>query len=312
VRVGTGISRKTGPSDHPIWRGRASRSGWFAQRKGSAHRLPGEIPFGLRANPSDETGLHDYVEQADVIRARSRLCVLQQTRLRAQAVAFWRKCDRDIGPTRESDVVAGCANERNAPLNTTGATNCELSRRRSRLGGEKRRAYYAAVVRLAVGDMVVYGSHGAGHVAARERRVVLGKRQEVIVLALAGGLSVELPMERAHQLLRPLASEADMSRVQKTLGADHAISGDPWLKRRRDSQAKLTGGDAIELAEVIRDSARREWTLPAKGTKSQLSPGERALFVKARELLSNEIALVRGVEPAEANAWIDEQLTRTG
>ena len=110
--------------------------------------------------------------------------------------------------------------------------------------------------------MVVYASHGAGHVAARERRVVLGKRQEVIVLALAGGLSVELPMERARELLRPLASEADMSRVQKTL-----------------------------------DAARREWTLPAKGNKSQLSPGERELFVKARQLLSNEIALARGVEP---------------
>ena len=159
--------------------------------------------------------------------------------------------------------------------------------------------------------MVVYASHGAGHVAARERRVVRGKRQEVIVLALVGGLSVELPMERARELLRPLASEADMSRVQKTLGADHAVSGDPWLKRRRDSQAKLTGGDPIELAELIRDSARREWTLSAKGTKSRLSPGERELFVKARQLLSNEIALARGVEPAEADAWIDEQLTRT-
>jgi CarD family transcriptional regulator len=171
---------------------------------------------------------------------------------------------------------------------------------------------YPAVVRLAVGDMVVYASHGAGHVAAREKRVVLGKRQEVIVLALAGGLSVELPMERAHELLRPLASEADLSRVQKTLGADHAVSRDSWLKRRRDSLAKLTGGDPIELAEIIRDSARREWTLPAKGTKSQLSPDERGLFVKARQLLSTEIALARGVEPAEANAWIDEQLTRTG
>jgi len=119
-------------------------------------------------------------------------------------------------------------------------------------------------------------------------------------------------MERAHALLRPLASEADMSRVQKTLGADHAVSGDNWLKRRRDSLAKLTGGDPIELAEIIRDSARREWTLPAKGTKSQLSPDERGVLVKARQLLSNEIALARGVEPAEANAWIDEQLTRTG
>jgi len=157
--------------------------------------------------------------------------------------------------------------------------------------------------------MVVYASHGAGHVAARERRVVLGKWQEVIVLALAGGLSVELPMERAHELLRPLASEADMSRVQKTLGADPAVGRVPWLKRRRESQAKLSGGDPIELAEIIRDSAHREWALR---TKSQLSPGERDLFVKARLLLSNEIALARGVEPAEANAWIDEQLTRTG
>src|SRR5438132_14047920 len=124
----------------------------------------------------------------------------------------------------------------------------------------KRRSATLPVVRLAVGDMVVYGSHGAGHVAARERRVVLGKRQEVIVLALAGGLSVELPMERAHRLLRPLASEADMSRVQKTLGADHAVSGDPWLKRRRDSQAKLPGGAPIELAETIRDRAQRDTT----------------------------------------------------
>ena len=103
-----------------------------------------------------------------------------------------------------------------------------------------------------------------------------------------------------------------MSWVQTTLGADHAVSRDPWLKRRRDSQAKLTGGDPVELAEIIRDSAHREWTLPAKGAKSQLSPGEKEVFAKARQLLSNEIALARGVEPAEANAWIDEQLTRTG
>jgi CarD family transcriptional regulator len=163
------------------------------------------------------------------------------------------------------------------------------------------------MVRLAVGDMVVYASHGAGYVAARARRVVLGKRQEVVVLALAGGLSVELPIERAYELLRPLASELDMSRVQTTLGADHATNMDPWLKRRRDSQAKLTGGDPIELAELIRDSAHREWT-----RKSQLSPAERDLSVKARQLLSNEIALARGIEPAEASAWIDEQLTRAG
>lgn len=119
----------------------------------------------------------------------------------------------------------------------------------------------------------------------------VGKPQEVVVLALAGGLSVEVPMERAHELLRPLAGEADMSRVQTTLGAGQAANRDPWLKRRRDSLAKLTSGDPIELAEIIRDSAHRESTLRA----TQLSPSERDLFVKARQLLSNEIALARGI-----------------
>ncbi len=163
-------------------------------------------------------------------------------------------------------------------------------------------------MRLAVGDLVAYGSHGAGPVAARERRLVLGEQQEVVVLALAGGLSVALPLARAHELLRPLADEAEMNRVKETLGADHAVSSEPWLKRRRDSQAKLSSGDPVGLAEIIRDGARRESTLSAKGAKSPLSPGEQELFTKARRLLSTEIALARGVAEAEANSWIDTQL----
>lgn len=166
-------------------------------------------------------------------------------------------------------------------------------------------------MRLAVGDLVVYGSHGSGPVVARATRVVLGKRQEVVVLALAGGLSVELPLKRARELLRPLAAPADMSRVQETLGAEHLVNTDTWLKRRRDSEAKLSSGTAIGLAEIIRDGARRDGTVSAKGAKLRLSPGERELFVKARQLLAAEIALVRGVEPAEADTWIDEQLMRT-
>ena len=43
---------------------------------------------------------------------------------------------------------------------------------------------YAEGVRLAVGDAVVYPVHGAGRVAAREKRVVFGAEQEVVVLKL--------------------------------------------------------------------------------------------------------------------------------
>jgi CarD family transcriptional regulator len=178
--------------------------------------------------------------------------------------------------------------------------------------GTARSGGYAEGVKLAVGDAVVYAALGAGRVAARETRVVLGAEQEVVVLGLADGLSVTLPMQLARELLRPLVSEAGLSRVQETLREDGAPSGDVWLKRLKQVQAKLRGGDPLELAEIVRDGARRERTLTANGTNSKLSISEKGLCVKARQRLSGEIGLARGLDRAEVDAWIDEQLAPIG
>jgi RNA polymerase-interacting CarD/CdnL/TRCF family regulator len=167
-------------------------------------------------------------------------------------------------------------------------------------------------VKLAVGDAVVHPALGAGCVAAREKRVVLGAEQELIVLALADGLSVTLPMQLARELLRPLLSEAGLSRVQETLREDAAPSGDVWVKRMKQAQAKLRGGDPLELAEIVRDGARRERRPTANGAHSKLSLSEKGLCVKARQRLSGEIGLARGLERAEVDAWIEEQLAPLG
>ncbi len=160
---------------------------------------------------------------------------------------------------------------------------------------------------LGVGDIVVYGAHGAGSVAARETRSVHGAEQKVVVIALAGGLSVQLPLTRAREHLRPIVDEAGIGVIQEVLRGPAQISRDSWLKRRRDSEAKLR--EAIGLAEVIRDAYARE-TAPERGTGSHLSPGERELVLRARKLLTSEIALARGVSVAEAEAWLDAQLAR--
>ena len=154
----------------------------------------------------------------------------------------------------------------------------------------------------------MYGAHGVGRVASREKRLVLGAAQEILVLELADGLSVTLPIERARELLRPLLGKADLRLVQETLREDHTLSEDVWLKRRKDTQVKVAGGDPLGLAEVVRDCVRRQQRLIGKRTGSQLSPSERDLYRRARRLLSGEIGLARGLEPAEADAWIEEQL----
>jgi CarD family transcriptional regulator len=156
----------------------------------------------------------------------------------------------------------------------------------------------------------VYSSYGVGRVAARERRLVLGAEQEIVVLEFADGLVVSLPIERARERLRVLASEADIRQVRETLRQDPAVSDGPWLSRRREARAKLTGGDPLGLAEIVRDGASRERSLTLKGTKTQLPLGERDVVVKARQLLSTEIAQARGLAAAQADEWIDDQLTR--
>ena len=167
-------------------------------------------------------------------------------------------------------------------------------------------------MRLAVGDVVVYPRHGVGRVVARETQVILGTDQEIVVVELAGGLAVTLPIERAYQQLRPPVDEADMRRVQQTLQKPRTLSSDVWLKRRKETQAKLTGGDPVQLAEVVRDGAQRERALAAKPSKSQLSAGERELYARARRLLSGEIRVARGVDEVGADAWIEEQLKPRG
>jgi len=156
----------------------------------------------------------------------------------------------------------------------------------------------------------VYAAYGVGRIVAREKRVIVGGDQEIVVLELARGLTVTLPLERAIRQLRSPVGEAEMRRVQHTLRAAGTLSSDVWLKRRKDTQAKLKGGDPVELAEVVRDGAQRVRALAARPGKPQLSPGEKGLYMRARQLLSEEIRVVRGVEEADADAWIEEQLGR--
>jgi RNA polymerase-interacting CarD/CdnL/TRCF family regulator len=53
---------------------------------------------------------------------------------------------------------------------------------------------------------------------------------------------------------------------------------------------------------------KREQGRTATGTPIKLSTSERALHLKARELLSGEIEVARGIDRDAAEAWIDQQL----
>ena len=161
-------------------------------------------------------------------------------------------------------------------------------------------------MRLRVGDTVVYSTHGVGRVVRREHTVVLGVERDCVVLDLADGLRVTLGVDQARERLRAVATAVELDRVEQTLGEPAQEFDGPWMKRMRAGKEKLVSGQAVELAEIVRDGVRRGDATAAGGVR-RLSPGERQLYMKARQLLTREICSARGIGEEAATAWIDAQ-----
>jgi len=125
------------------------------------------------------------------------------------------------------------------------------------------------------------------------------------VLELAATLTVTLPIALAHEQLRAVVNDTELASVQKTLRAAPRARESLWIKRQKETRAKLASGQAICLAEVISDGAHRQ-----RGQAKRLSVNERQLYLKARRLLADEIGHARGIDPAQAEDWITNQLER--
>ena len=161
---------------------------------------------------------------------------------------------------------------------------------------------------LAVGDVAVYAGHGVARVTVRLSRDIGGEPCGFVVFECSAGLSITLPLDRARSTLRPVVTETEIRDVRAALRAPTSASAENWQRRLRATRTKIAGGNAVELAEVVRDGNHRVQSLTQRGTPGGLSPNERQLYLKARQLLAAELGVSRGLEPAQAEAWIDTQL----
>jgi len=159
----------------------------------------------------------------------------------------------------------------------------------------------SGTVRLAVGDLVVYASHGIGRVESTQSHQK--DASETLTLLFESGLKVTLPLGRAHNALRPLSGESELEDVRRTLRVETRPVVEPWSRRHRRLQAKLADGSVSGLAEIVRDGVHRQ-RRRVKGP----APVENQLYRKARGLLVAEIAAARSIEPDAADAWISQQI----
>lgn len=154
-----------------------------------------------------------------------------------------------------------------------------------------------------VGETVVYPHHGAADIISKEKRTIKGEEREYLVLKVhQSDLTVRVPSDNLDLVgVRDVTSQAGLEKVFGVLRMPYVEDPANWSRRFKANTEKLSSGDVIKVAEVVRDLWRR-------AQKKPLSTGEKSMLARARTQLISEIALAEKTNEVRAEEILDEVL----
>lgn len=154
-----------------------------------------------------------------------------------------------------------------------------------------------------IGETVVYPHHGAADIISKEKIVVKGEEREYLVLKVhQSELTVKVPADSLDLVgVRNVTSQEGLERVFGVLRMSYVEDPANWSRRFKANTEKLSSGDVIKVAEVVRDLWRRS-------QKKPLSTGEKSMLARARTQLISEIALAERTDEVRAEEILDEVL----
>jgi CarD family transcriptional regulator len=154
-----------------------------------------------------------------------------------------------------------------------------------------------------VGETVVYPHHGAADIISKEKRTIKGEEREYLVLKIhQSDLTVRVPSDNVDLVgVRDVTSQEGLEKVFAVLRMAYVEDPANWSRRFKANTEKLSSGDVIKVAEVVRDLWRRS-------QKKPLSTGEKSMLARARTQLISEIALAEHTDEVRAEEILDEVL----
>ncbi|MCI1675720.1 MAG: CarD family transcriptional regulator [Ancrocorticia sp.] len=159
---------------------------------------------------------------------------------------------------------------------------------------------------LKIGETVVYPHHGAARIEDIATKKIRGEEKLYLTLRVVqGDLVIQVPADKVEEVgVRDVSDDDQLERVFSVLRAEHIEEPSNWSRRYKANSEKLTSGDVIKVAEVVRDLTRREFD-------RHLSAGEKRMLSQARQILGSEVALARDVTEDQALEKLDDILAET-
>jgi CarD family transcriptional regulator len=143
-------------------------------------------------------------------------------------------------------------------------------------------------------------------VLKKENKKIFGEEREYLTIKiLHNDMTVMVPCENAAIAgLRRIIDEDAVKKVLAVLEDSESEMPKNWNRRFKHNRDKIKTGDIYELAEVVRNLALREFE---KG----LSTGEKQMYTRAKKILASEMMYALDKSEDEAEAYLDELLTRS-
>ena len=154
-----------------------------------------------------------------------------------------------------------------------------------------------------VGETVVYPHHGAATIEEIVNRKIKGVDTEYLVHKVnQGDLVIQVPAANVESVgVRDVVDDIGVAEVLDVLRQAEVEEPSNWSRRFKANQEKISNGDIVRVSEVVRDLSRRD-------ANKGLSAGEKRMLMKARQILTSELALARSIDEDEAGVLLDEVL----
>jgi len=176
------------------------------------------------------------------------------------------------------------------------------------LGGEPRcgRSLAAQSDGFSSGDFIVYPAHGVGQIAGVEEQEVAGARLEFFVVNFVKDkMTLRVPTAKAARVgMRKLSDPSTITRAGQTLTQRPQTVKGVWSRVAQEYEGKISSGDIVAIAEVVRDLYRSE-------SQPERSFSGRQLYEVALDRLSREVAVAERISESEAIRKIEGLLAGT-
>lgn len=150
------------------------------------------------------------------------------------------------------------------------------------------------------GDTVAYPHHGAGRILGIVEQVFQGEpRRYYNILILHNNMTVLAPVDGIGKAgIRPVISEPEVEEVLGVLRDDPTKMPKNWNHRVKHNREKIKTGDALEIADVLRNLALRD-------DERGLSTGEKQMYSKVKNILASELMCAMHMCAEDALRFLD-------